>query len=72
MLNEHIPYYGLRHYVKPGVTGWAQVLYPYGASVEDSYEKMRYDLYYTKHMWLGFDLWILLNTVKVVLFGRGR
>ena len=72
LLNERVPYYGLRHYVKPGITGWAQVLYPYGGSVEDSYEKLQYDLYYAKYMSLGFDLRILLGTVKVVLFGRGR
>ena len=72
MLNGCVPYYGLRHCVKPGVTGWAQVLYPYGASVEDAYEKMQYDLYYAKHMSLGFDLQILASTIQVVLFGRGR
>ncbi|MBI4459408.1 MAG: TIGR03013 family PEP-CTERM/XrtA system glycosyltransferase [Acidobacteria bacterium] len=72
LLRQRVPYYALRHYVKPGITGWAQVLYPYGASVEDSYEKLQYDLYYVKHMSLGFDLRILLGTFKVVLFGRGR
>jgi sugar transferase (PEP-CTERM system associated) len=72
LLNKHIHYYGLRHCVKPGITGWAQVLYPYGASVQDAYEKLQYDLYYAKHMSLGFDLRILFGTTKVVLFGRGR
>ena len=72
LLNESVPYYDLRHCVKPGITGWAQVLYPYGASVEDAYEKMQYDLYYAKHMSLGFDLRVLIRTVLVVLFGRGR
>ena len=72
LLKASVPYYGLRHCVKPGVTGWAQVLYPYGASVEDAYEKLQYDLYYAKHMSLGFDLRILIKTVRVVLFGRGR
>ena len=72
LLDERIPYYGLRHRVMPGITGWAQVLYPYGASIEDSYEKLQYDLYYAKHMSLRFDLRILLSTIKVVLFGRGR
>lgn len=72
MLTEHIPFYGLRHYIKPGITGWAQVLFPYGASVEDSYEKLQYDLYYAKHMSMLFDLQIVLSTVKVVVFGRGR
>jgi len=72
MLIEHIPYYGLRHYIKPGITGWAQVTHPYGASVEDAIEKLQYDLYYIKHMSLRQDALVLLKTVKVVLFGRGR
>jgi exopolysaccharide biosynthesis polyprenyl glycosylphosphotransferase len=70
-LKEAIPYYSERHFVKPGVTGWAQISYPYGASVEDAIEKLRYDLFYIKHMSLFFDLVILLETIKVVLFGRG-
>lgn len=72
MLNERVPFYSLRHCIKPGITGWAQVLYHYGASVADAYEKMQYDLYYAKHMSLRFDLKILFQTVRVVLFGRGR
>jgi sugar transferase (PEP-CTERM system associated) len=72
LLGQRIPFYNLRHYVKPGITGWAQVLYPYGASIEDAYEKLQYDLYYAKKMSLGMDLRVLLKTVKVVLFGRGR
>jgi sugar transferase (PEP-CTERM system associated) len=72
ILNHKVPYYGLRHCVKPGVTGWAQVLYPYGASVEDAYEKLQYDLYYAKHMSIAFDLRILFATIRVVAFGRGR
>jgi sugar transferase (PEP-CTERM system associated) len=70
-LKEIIPYYSERHFVKPGITGWAQVKYPYGASVEDAIEKLRYDLYYMKHLSLFFDLLILLETIKVVMFGRG-
>lgn len=70
-LNENIPYYSKRHFVKPGVTGWAQVRYPYGASEEDAKEKLRYDLYYLKNYSLLFDLTIILETVKVCLFGRG-
>jgi lipopolysaccharide/colanic/teichoic acid biosynthesis glycosyltransferase len=58
--------------VKPGITGWAQVKYRYGASVEDSIEKLQYDLYYIKNLSLFLDLLILLNTVQVVLFARGR
>ena len=70
-LNERVPYYGTRHSVKPGVTGWAQVKYPYGASEEDALEKLRYDLFYIKNYSLLLDLVIILETVKVVLFGRG-
>jgi exopolysaccharide biosynthesis polyprenyl glycosylphosphotransferase len=72
MLRERIPYYCLRHYVKPGITGWAQVIYPYGASVEDAVEKLQYDLYYIKHMSFRQDVHVLLKTFKVILFGRGR
>ncbi len=70
-LEEKIPYYSKRHFVKPGVTGWAQVKYPYGASEEDAVEKLRYDLYYIKNLSILFDLLIICETVKVVLFGRG-
>jgi sugar transferase (PEP-CTERM system associated) len=70
-LKEIIPYYSERHFVKPGVTGWAQVSYRYGASVEDAMEKLRYDLYYIKKYSLVFDLVIILETLKVVLFRRG-
>lgn len=71
-LKEVIPYYSERHFVKPGVTGWAQVRYPYGASVEDALEKLRYDLYYIKNVSPVFDLLIILETIKVVLSRRGR
>jgi sugar transferase (PEP-CTERM system associated) len=70
-LKEIIPYYSERHCVKPGITGWAQVKYRYGASVEDAVEKLRYDLYYIKHLSLFLDMLIVLETIKVVLFGRG-
>ena len=66
-----IPFYHERSYVKPGVTGWAQVNYPYGASVEDAREKLAYDLYYVKHRGILLDLLILLSTVRVVLFREG-
>jgi len=69
-LKEVVPYYSERHFVRPGVTGWAQVCYPYGASVEDALEKLRYDLYYTKNISLALDLLVIVKTVKVVL-GRG-
>ncbi len=71
-LRKVIPYYDQRHTVKPGVTGWAQVRYPYGASVEDAIEKLQYDLFYIKHVSVVLDLSILLETVKVILVGRGR
>jgi sugar transferase (PEP-CTERM system associated) len=70
-LAEQIPFYEQRHAVKPGLTGWAQVKYRYGASMEDAIEKLRYDLYYIKHLSLTFDLTILFDTVKVVLFAKG-
>jgi exopolysaccharide biosynthesis polyprenyl glycosylphosphotransferase len=72
LLKSKIRYYDLRHYVKPGITGWAQVMYPYGASIEDSYHKLQYDLYYTKNISLRLDLLILLKTIKVVVAGQGR
>lgn len=67
-----IPYYNERHNVKPGLTGWAQLKYPYGSSEEDSQEKLKYDLYYIKHRSFLLDLNILLRTVEIVLFGKGR
>ena len=70
-LAREIPFYHERHAVKPGVTGWAQVKYRYGASIEDAIEKLRYDLYYVKHLSLVFDLTIVFDTVKVILFGKG-
>lgn len=66
-----IPYYAVRHSVKPGVTGWAQVRYEYGSTIEDSLEKLQYDLYYVKNHTLFLDLLIMLETVAVVLTGRG-
>jgi sugar transferase (PEP-CTERM system associated) len=66
-----IPFYMERHTVKPGLTGWAQVKYRYGSSVEDAKEKLRYDLYYVKHMSVVFDLTIVIDTVKVIASGRG-
>ncbi len=70
-LKTQIPYYSQRHAVKPGVTGWAQVRYPYGNTVADAVEKLQYDLYYIKNMSLALDLTVVLQTVKVVLLGRG-
>ena len=70
-LNEQIPYYRERHFVKPGITGWAQLCYQYGASQNDSKEKLQYDLYYIKNHSLLFDLSILIQTVEVILLGKG-
>lgn len=70
-LTQKIPFYAARHSVKPGITGWAQIRYPYGSSEEDAKEKLQYDLYYAKnHSWF-LDLIILFETVQVVLFGKG-
>jgi sugar transferase (PEP-CTERM system associated) len=65
------PYYSQRHAVKPGITGWAQVMYPYGASIGDAVEKLRYDLYYINNLSLFLELYILFETVKIMLFRRG-
>jgi sugar transferase (PEP-CTERM system associated) len=70
-LTAQIPFYAERHAVKPGVTGWAQVRYRYGSSVEDAMEKLRYDLYYIKHMSIAFDLTIVVDTVKVIVCAKG-
>jgi len=70
-LSKEIPYYGVRHAVRPGITGWAQVRYKYGNTLEDSKEKLQYDLYYIKNVSLGLDLVIMFQTVKTVLLGRG-
>ena len=70
-LAAQMPYYRLRHRVKPGITGWAQMRYPYGASVQDAVEKLKFDLYYVKNHSLLFDTMILLQTVEVVVFGKG-
>jgi exopolysaccharide biosynthesis polyprenyl glycosylphosphotransferase len=69
---KNIPFYHFRHLVKPGITGWAQVNYPYGESDEDAIEKLKYDLYYIRHYSLKLDAMIVLKTLHVMLFGRGR
>jgi sugar transferase (PEP-CTERM system associated) len=71
MLGREIPFYEVRNAVRPGITGWAQVRYKYGNTVEDSKEKLQYDLYYIKNMSLGLDLMIMFQTIKIVLLGRG-
>ena len=70
-LSRKLPFYASRHSVKPGITGWAQVRYPYGASVDDAVQKLQFDLYYVKNHSLFLDLVILLLTAQVVLFGQG-
>ena len=71
-LESAIPYYELRHLVRPGITGWAQVMHPYGASVRDATRKLEYDLYYIKNYSLLLDLLIVLKTLRVMAFGFGR
>lgn len=71
-LTATIPHYSARYMVKPGITGWAQVLYPYGASIEDAYEKLAYDLYYIKNYSPWLDVLIVLKTLRVVILGKGR
>ena len=70
-LKQKVPYYDKRFTVKPGVTGWAQIMYPYGASDKDALEKLKYDLYYIKNMSTAFDLMVIFQTVKIVLLGKG-
>jgi sugar transferase (PEP-CTERM system associated) len=71
-LSEQIPFYGQRHLVEPGLTGWAQVMYGYAASVADAQEKLQYDLYYIKNVSFWFDAWIILKSIRIILFGSGR
>lgn len=70
-LKKKIPYYSLRHSVKPGISGWAQICYPYGASEEDALKKLEYDLYYIKNMTFKMDLWVIFQTIKTVLCREG-
>jgi lipopolysaccharide/colanic/teichoic acid biosynthesis glycosyltransferase len=71
VLLKKIPYYGERFSVKPGITGWAQISYGYGASEEDAIQKLNYDLFYIKNLAALMDLIIILKTIKIVIFGRG-
>lgn len=71
MLSEHLPFYYLRHLIRPGLTGWAQVRYGYGATLEETREKLEYDLYYIKHASLGLDLLIMFETIKTIVRRRG-
>src|ERR1700681_3020242 len=71
ILSREIPYYQLRHTIRPGITGWAQIRFQYGSSVEDAKEKLRYDLFYIKNMSIGLDLLVFFETIKVILCSRG-
>ena len=70
-LTSEIPFYELRHMIRPGITGWAQVRYQYGASLEETKQKLEYDLYYIKHLSLGLDLLIMFETIKTIILRRG-
>ncbi len=70
-LTRELPYYGVRHMVRPGITGWAQVRYKYGNTIEDAKEKLQYDLFYIKNASIGLDILIMFQTIKIVLLGRG-
>jgi sugar transferase (PEP-CTERM system associated) len=70
-LTKEIPYYDLRHIIRPGITGWAQVRYQYGATLEETKQKLEYDLYYVKHLSLGLDLLIIFETIKTIVLRRG-
>jgi len=70
-LSREIPFYALRHHVKPGITGWAQICYPYGACVEDAKQKLQFDLYYLKNYSFFLDLVVLIQTMTVILWGKG-
>jgi sugar transferase (PEP-CTERM system associated) len=71
-LSEQIPYYNLRHIIRPGLTGWAQVRYSYGATLEETKEKLEYDLYYIKHMSVSLDLFVIFETIKTIVLRRGQ
>jgi sugar transferase (PEP-CTERM system associated) len=70
-LAQEIPYYEQRHLIPPGLTGWAQIKYPYGASIEDARQKLQYDLFYVKNQSLMLDAIVLFETIKIIIFGRG-
>jgi lipopolysaccharide/colanic/teichoic acid biosynthesis glycosyltransferase len=70
-LAQEIPYYEQRHLIAPGLTGWAQINYPYGASIDDARQKLQYDLFYIKNQNLGLDATIMFETIKTILFGKG-
>ncbi|MDP0494290.1 MAG: exopolysaccharide biosynthesis polyprenyl glycosylphosphotransferase, partial [Fusobacterium sp. JB021] len=71
-IEKKVKYYNMRHSIKPGLTGWAQVMYSYGSSIEDSKKKLEYDLYYIKHQNFTLDMVVLFKTIKTVIFRKGR
>jgi lipopolysaccharide/colanic/teichoic acid biosynthesis glycosyltransferase len=71
MLSKEIPYYHLRHTIRPGITGWAQIRYKYGNSIDDAREKLRYDLFYIKNMSAGLDVLVFVQTIRTILLGKG-
>ncbi len=71
-LEKQIPFYDEREYAMPGLTGWAQIQYPYGATVEDSKRKLEYDLFYIKHLSLSLDFQIILRTLRIVVLGKEK
>ena len=72
LLEKNIPFYAIRQILKPGLTGWAQVKYPYAASIEDTEKKLEYDIYYIKNCSFLLDMEIIFKTIRVVLFSKGR
>jgi lipopolysaccharide/colanic/teichoic acid biosynthesis glycosyltransferase len=70
-LTDQIPFYGQRHVIRPGLTGWAQVRYTYGSSTEDAMQKLQYDLYYIKNLSIALDLFIIVSTIKTVIMRKG-
>ena len=70
-LKKEIPYYALRHAIGPGITGWAQINYPYGASTKDALQKLQFDLYYIKNMSVILDMYIIIQTIRVMLLKKG-
>lgn len=72
LYEDYIPSYHFRHLVKPGITGWAQVNYPYGANLEDAIQKLKYDLYYIRHYSLKLDAMIVLKTIHVMFLAKGK
>jgi lipopolysaccharide/colanic/teichoic acid biosynthesis glycosyltransferase len=71
-LSNEIPYYDLRHMIRPGLTGWAQVRFKYGETLEETRQKLEFDLYYVKHMSIGLDLLIMFETIKTIVLRRGQ